>query len=200
MRQRFLMLVLLAVPLVAHAQPRDTDPQPQAGSNEPGTCPYGMGPGMMGQGMGMMGQGMGMMGPGMGMTGDDGGTMGPGMMGFGHVYALDLTDKQRAQISEIQGDLIKPMWDLARKVDEQRAQLFEAYAADTVDPKRVRVISGNIGQLHQQIAELRAKAHNEMMKVLTKDQREQLSNMRRGMWGGQGMGGPGMMSRRPSTR
>ncbi|HSJ64938.1 MAG TPA: Spy/CpxP family protein refolding chaperone [Gemmatimonadaceae bacterium] len=149
-----------------------------------------MGPGMMGPGMGMMGDDWGSMGPGM---------MGPGMMWFGPAYALDLTDKQRARLSEIQGDLIKPMWDLARKVDEQRAKLYEAYAAEPVDPKRVREIAGNIGQLQQQIAELRAKAHNEMMKVLTKDQREQLSNMRRGMWG-QGMDGPGMMNRRRSTR
>ena len=195
MNLRVLILIFVALPLVANAQPRSTDPQPQAGRSGPGTCPgWGMGPGMMGPGMG------GMMGPGMGMMSDDlgmgPGMMGPGMMGYD---ALDLTDKQRAQLSEIQGDLIKPMWDLARKVAEQRAELYEAYAAEQVDPKRVREISGNIGQLQQQIAELRAKAHNEMMKVLTKDQREQLSNMRQGM-SGHGMRGPGMMNRRSSPR
>ena len=195
MNKKILSVVLLALPLVANAQPETTDPQPQAGSYGPGACP-GMGPGMMGPGMGMMG-GRGMMGDDWGGMGP--GMMGPGMMGYGPADVLDLTDKQRVQLSEIQGDLIKPMWDLARQMAEQRAKLFEAYAAEPVDTKRVREISGNIGQQQQQIAELRAKAHNEMMKVLTKDQREQLSNMRRGM-PGHGMGGPGMMNRRPSTR
>jgi Spy/CpxP family protein refolding chaperone len=117
--------------------------------------------------------------------------MNPGMMGFGAGRALNLSDKQRAQLSDIQGKLIKPMWDLASKVEEQRAKLQEAYAADQVDLKRVRDIYGSIGQLHQQMAELRAKAHNEIMSVLTKEQRERLSGMRYGM-GGRGMGGSGM--------
>lgn len=178
---------------------------------------YGMGPGMMGggygydMGPGMMGNGFGMgpgmmggfgYGPGPGMMGGGYG-MGPGMMGgFGPLAMLDLTDQQRTKIREIQTEHRKQQWEIAGKMLDEQAQLNEAYASDTPDPKQVGVIYGRIAKLQQQQAEAHVSAWNRMQSVLTKEQREQLAQWRRG-FAGRGFGygprnppGPGGMMRR----
>ncbi|BAU49265.1 hypothetical protein SVA_2717 [Sulfurifustis variabilis] len=195
---------------------------------------WGMGPGMMGPGMmgpGMMGQGgwgmgpgMGMMGPGMmgpGMMGQGGWGMspgmgmGPGMMGgmgmgwgpgtgAGPFAMLDLSDEQRQRIAKIQEDVRKRHWNTQGKILEEQARLSELYGAEKPDAKQIGQAYGNIAKLQQEIIEGNVQAQNQMLDVLTKEQREQLTQWRRGMARG-GMGprgygpgrgmGPGMMYR-----
>ena len=164
----------------------------------------GMGPGMMmgpgmGMGGGMMGPGMmgpGMMGPGTGMMG---GGMGPGGMGMGaHPFAMfDLTDDQRAKLSKIQDETRKRQWDLMGKLFDEQARLRDVYATERPDPKQVGQAYGNMAKIQQQMAEIATDAHNRMFDVLTKEQRDQLQQMRRGMMGPGSMGRGGAAPSRP---
>jgi Spy/CpxP family protein refolding chaperone len=195
-------LALLLAPLAISAQPGTT------GGWGTGPCPQGpgmMGPGMMGGmgtmgGMGMMGGG-GMMGPGM-MGGQGGMGMGPGMsggmgmmggmgMGMGPFAMLDLTDEQRTKIAKIQEDVRKRHWNTQGKILDEQARLSELYAAEKPDSKQVGQAYSNMAKLQQEVIEANVQAQNQMLDVLTKEQREQLSQMRRGVWGQGPMGGRG---------
>ncbi|BAU49713.1 hypothetical protein SVA_3165 [Sulfurifustis variabilis] len=159
------------------------------------------GPGMMGPGMmGGMGPGMGMMGPGMGMGMMGGGMMGPGGMGMGPLAMLDLTDDQRAKIAKIQDETRKRQWELSGKLLDEQARLRDLYLNEKPDPKQVGQVYGNVAKLNQQMAEISTEAHNRMFDVLTKEQRDQLSQWRRGTargFGPGGMTGPGGQPMKP---
>src|SRR5262245_9758542 len=168
---------------------------------------YGMGPGMMrgygpgyGYGPGMMGDGWGM-GPGM-MWRDGGG--GPGMMrGYDGVGATKLTDDQRAQLNKLPDGERPPPWALMGKMLDGQTVLRDLYAQNEPDPKKVGAAYGEIAKLRQQMVELRVQTQNQIQKLLTPEQREQLQEWRRGGWGPRGHGpeggpgsrAPGMMGR-----
>ena len=185
------LLLTLAAPAVAQPGP-DGGYMPGMGMG-PGTmgggwaagpggdCPGGAG--MMGPGMGMMGgMGGGMMGPGMGGMGMMG--MGPGAgMGMHPFAMLDLTSDQRTKLGKIQDETRKRHWDLMGKLFDEQARLRDVYATERPDPKQVGQVYGNIAKLQQQMAEIATDAHNRMFDVLTKEQRDQLQQMRRGMMG-----------------
>ena len=192
-----------------------------------GYGPYGMGPGMMwggggydpgmmggyggyGMGPGMMGGGYGY-GPGM-MGGYGGYGMGPGMMGGGYGYGpgmmmgygalngLDLSNEQRAKIDKIFDAERKQHWGIMGQMLEEQNKLRDLYNADQPDPKKVGAAYGQIAKLRQQMLETHVLASNQMQQVLTKEQREQLQQWRRGGWGAHGPAagrpgamGPGMM-------
>ncbi len=194
-----LSLFALAAPGVAQTGPKDSYGPGMGpgmmgrgwGPGPSGECPgFGM---MGGPGMGMMGGGMGgMMGPGMGGMGMmGGGMMGPGMgMGMHPLEMLDLTDDQRAKLVKIQDETRKRHWDLMGKLFDEQARLRDVYATERPDPKQVGQVYGNIAKLQQQMAEIATDAHNRMFDLLTKEQRDQLQQWRRG-----GMMGPGSMGR-----
>lgn len=184
---------------------------------------YGMGPGMMrgggGYGPGMMGgysgygMGPGMMGGyggyGMGMMGGYG--MGSGMMGYGPLARLDLSQEQRGKINKIIDTEQKQHWGIMGQMMEEQNKLRDLYSVDEPDPKKVGAEYGQIAKLRQQMLETHIQASNEMQQVLTKEQREQLREWNRGEWGsgwgarrgpagrsgvrGPGGGTPGMMGR-----
>ncbi|MGE5241359.1 MAG: Spy/CpxP family protein refolding chaperone [Bacteroidota bacterium] len=176
-----------------------------------GYGPYGMGPGMMGGYGGGYGMGPGMMGGygggygmGPGMMGGYGGYgMGPGMMGYGALNGLDLSDEQRSKIDKIFDAERKQHWGIMGQMLEEQNKLRDLYNADQPDPKKVGAAYGQIAKLRQQMLETHVQASNQMQQVLTKEQREQLQQWRRGGWGwgprGPGAGrqpgtpGPGMM-------
>jgi len=143
----------------------------------------GMGPGMMGgygagygMGPGMMGPAM--MGPGMMM----GGMMGPGMMGagvmmggmMGPLWALDLTDAQRAQINKIHDEARRKVWDVMGKMQDEWAKLRDAYASGERDRAAILGAYKRVGELRLQRIESMLDAHEKIDAVLTKEQREQL--------------------------
>jgi len=165
---------------------------------------YGMGPGMMGgyggMGPGMMG-GYGGMGPG--MMGGYGG-MGAGMMGMGPIWMLNLSEEQQSKLGAIMDDMHKQQWALMGKMIEGRSWLRDLYAKDKPDPKQVGDAYAKLFEIQRQMIENGVAAHNRMYDILTKEQQEELQNLRRGAGGygygprgrmpyGGGMMGPGMM-------
>lgn len=158
------------------------------GAGPGGPCPYGdgrMGPGARGYGPG----GWGGMGPGM-MWGAGPGGM--GMMGMGALQRLNLTDEQRGKIEKIQDAEHKKHLDVAGKMFDQQTKLRDLTQEDKPDPKKVSAAYGEVAKLHQQMLEVHVQAFNQVQDVLTKEQRDQLKQWRRGGYGpGYGPRGPG---------
>lgn len=168
------LLAIFALPIVAKA-----DYPPYCEGYGPGMMGgYGMGQGMMG------GVGGGMMG-GMGM-------MGPGMMGAGGFGIPDLTAQQREQLAKIRSEQRKRHLDIMGKMMEEQDRLAELYAAENPDTKKISAAHTAIGKLHQQMVDERLGAWTKMQAVLTKEQKEQLNQWRRGGGPGAGGYGPGM--------
>jgi Spy/CpxP family protein refolding chaperone len=151
---------------------------------------YGPGMGMMGGGMmDMMGGGMMGMGPGM-MMGH--GMM--GMMGLGPIGMLDLTDEQRRQLNKIMDDTRKRHWETMGKIMDEHARLRDLYDAEVLDAKRIGAVYDQIFKHRREMIEGAIEARNKAYALLTKEQKEQLKQMRRAMPMGPGMrGGMGGM-------
>ena len=182
MRAFLIACFLTAWCVVIPAQAADTDtsdaPDPGWGMMG-GYGGYGMGPGMMG--------GYG----GYGMV--------PGMMG-GHgmwaLSALNLTDDQRSKINKIFDDERKQHWAVMGKMMDEQNKLRDLYEQSEPDPKKVGAAYGAIAKLRQQMLETHVQASNEVQKLLTKEQREQLEQWRNRPWGPGGGPGPRGMPRR----
>ena len=147
---------------------------------------YGMmGPGMMGGGYGMGGYGgMGMMGGGYGMGGY-------GMMG-GYGGMIDLSQAQRNKIENIQQGMRKSHFAMMEQIIAEREKLAGLYSSEKLDAKKIGAVYGRIFAIQRQMIESGIAAHNQMNNVLTKEQREQIRQWHRGMWGG-GYGPRGRM-------
>ena len=163
--------VLLGTAAAAFSQPYGMGPGMMGGYG-PG---YGMGPGMMGPGMmGGYGMGPGMMGPGM---------MGQGMMGGfgpGFGYAVDLSDEQRAKISEIQQELAQKHWELMGRMHQQGGPMSQAFGSGAVDEKAARKAYESMAAAQKQMFELSLQARKRIDAVLTPEQREQMGRGWRG--------------------
>ncbi len=170
---------VLALPAaVAEADTGTSPEQMQEMMQQRGGYGMGMGPGMMG-GSGMMGMGAGM--------------MGGGMMGLHGLNMLDLSDEQRGKINAIHDKLRKQHWEVMGKMMDEHNALRDLYDAETLDGKKIGATYDRIFRLKRQMIDTGIKAHNDAVAVLTKEQREQLKQLRRG----RGMGGPGMGGRGP---
>jgi Spy/CpxP family protein refolding chaperone len=147
--------------------------------------------------MGMMGNmksggHMGMMGnmKGGGHMGMMGNMMGGDHMGMmGKFKGLDLSDEQKAKMSEIRYKLRKKHWEIMGPMIDQQAALHKAYAGDRPDPAAVGAVYGKIFDLKRQVIEARLTAKNSSMDVLTEEQLAQMEKMKHkgsGMMHGQG--------------
>jgi Spy/CpxP family protein refolding chaperone len=129
------------------------------------------------------------MGPG--MMGGYG--MGPGMMGgygMGPIWALDLSDAQRAKITSIADALRKKHWAIMGQILDEQAKLRDLYAKSEPDPKAVGAVFADISKLHQAMLEAHVQAMNQARGVLTPEQKTELDNRRRHGWeAGSGNGG-----------
>jgi len=169
---------------------------------------YGYGPGMMGGygGMGMMGGyggfgmmggygGMGMMMGGFGGPGMMGGYGGMGMMGgygmdmmgVGPLGMLDLSDKQRDQIYDIQRDMRKQHWELMEDMFKAMDKVNELMSAEKRDSKAILAAYEPIYGLQKKMLEFHIDAANRIDAVLTAEQRKQVHEWRNDapavMWG-----------------
>ena len=150
--------------------------------------PYGMGPGMMGgygMGPGMMGgygPGAGM-GPGMMGGYGPGYGMGPGMMGGfgpGFGYGMDLSDEQRAKMSEIQQELAQKHWELMGRMHQQGGPMSQAFGPGPIDEKAARKAYEAMAEAQKQMFDLSLQARKRIDAVLTPEQREQMGRGWRG--------------------
>lgn len=190
LRHTVMLASVLALPAaVAEADTGTSPEQMQEMMQQRGGYGMGMGPGTMGGGMGM---GPGMMG-GSGMMGMGAGMMGGGMMGLHGLSMLDLSDEQRGKINAIHDKLRKQHWEVMGKMMDEHNALRDLYDAETLDGKKIGATYDRIFKLKRQMIDTGIKAHNDAVAVLTKEQREQLKQLRRG----RGMGGPGMGGRGP---
>ncbi|HEY0878650.1 MAG TPA: Spy/CpxP family protein refolding chaperone [Zeimonas sp.] len=182
---------------------------PMMGGDGPGwgMAPgWGMGPGMMGgrgpgggMGPGMMGgygPGWGM-GPGMMGGYGPGWGMAPGMMGGRHGWgmgimgpgpalaSLDLDDSQRKQLRELQQQQRRKHWELMGQMHEEMEKLQDAWGAEsgTRDRAAILAASKRLGELRQQMLESQLDTADQLDRILTPEQHEQL----RSRWNG----GPG---------
>ena len=168
--------------------PGDGQGYGQAQGYGPGYGPgHGMGPGMMGgygpgygMGPGMMGYGQGY-GMGPGMMGGYG--MGPGMMGGfgpGYGYGLDLSDEQRAKISEIQQELAQKHWELMGTMHRQGGPMSQAFGPGPIDEQAARKAYEAMASAQKQMFELSLQTRKRIDAVLTPEQREQMGRGWRG--------------------
>ena len=156
---------------------------PALAGDEDGSPPYGRGYGWMGPGM------MGGYGHGYGMMGDYGSGygMGSGMMGgygMGPYAMLDLSDDQRSKINKIHDAERKQHWAIMGKMMDVENKQRDLLAQSEPDPKKVGAAYAEMAKLRQQMLETHVQANNDMQKVLTKEQREQMQQWHRGMRGG----------------
>jgi periplasmic protein CpxP/Spy len=137
-----------------HAQDQNTNPQP---------------PPFRGRGMGPGGPGRGPGGPG-----GPGGLMGMlPMLG----QQLGLTQAQRDQIRTI-ADSHKDEWKtLVDRGGAAHMALNAAIMADTLDEALVRQKSAEAAAVDADVAVARARAYNEVVQLLTADQKAQLKTM-----------------------
>jgi len=126
--------------------------------------------------------------PMMGMGSGAGPMMG-GYQGMGPVGLLDLNDEQRAKVNKIHDDLRRQHWETLGKIMDEQAKLRDLYGADKRDTQAILKVHEQIDQLRRKMTEAHLKAENQMEAVLTKEQREQLRQMRRGRMHGMGPGG-----------
>ncbi len=115
-----------------------------------------------------------------------------GAMGAGSIWMLDLSDEQRTTIHKIQDELRKAHWRVMGKVMDESSKLRDLYSEEEWDQKRIGAVYGTIFDLRRQLIEARIDAHNRIVAALTKQQREQLKNIRHGHYRRPGMMGPGM--------
>ena len=155
-------LWIFVLPTTAFADPpgymrhMDDDTMQQM-MNERG---YGYGYGGRGNYMGHMGPMMGpmMMGP-----------MGPMM---GNLVGLDLTDKQREQIRDIQRNMRKQHFELMDKMMDTSDKLYKLYDVDKPDPEKIGKVYDEIYKIKRQMIQEHIEIRNRVYDLLTKEQRE----------------------------
>ena len=129
----------------------------------------GYGPGY-GQGRGMMGNGP-----------QGGGMMGGGMMGYGYgqqgggVFAgINLTEEQRQKVLSVQEEHRQKNWAAMGEVQAEQYKLRSLYGADKVDADKVTEQQKKVDELRRQMLKSRLEAHNQMVAILTPEQRKEL--------------------------
>ena len=164
----------------------------------PGYGP-GMGPGMMG-GYGGPGHRSGYgMGPGYGPAHGMG--MGPGMMGrHGHgpgmmqgrggafLRGLGLSEDQRAKVGRIMEDTRRKNWDVLGQIQGERFKLREMLRGDKVDPNAAVEQKRKIDDLKRQVMGARLEARNQVLALLTSEQREKARAFGPRRWSRHGRG------------
>jgi Spy/CpxP family protein refolding chaperone len=126
----------------------------------------GYGPGY-GQGRGMMGEGM------MGRGAMMGGMTGYGQQG-GVFASLNLNDEQRQKVLSIQEEHRQKNWAAMGEVQAEQFKLRSLYGAEKVDANKVAEQQKKVDELRRQMLKSGVEAHNQMVAVLTPEQRKEL--------------------------
>lgn len=107
-----------------------------------------------------------------------------GGLGLGPVGRLNLTDQQLSTLQSINDRLRKRHWEMMGEMMDVRVQLRDALSALKPDPEKVGAAYGEIGRIHQQMAKANVRAHNQVVDLLTEQQRAQLQEWHRRMGAG----------------
>jgi Spy/CpxP family protein refolding chaperone len=104
-------------------------------------------------------------------------------MGMGSIMMLDLNDKQRDAILDIQRDMQKQNWKRMGDMMTLRNQLQDILRSDNPDPEAAGKVFDKMSALRKQMFMDQIKERNKVMNKLNKEQRQQLRQY----------GGPWMM-------
>lgn len=127
---------------------------------------YGMGPGMMGG----YGSGYGM---GPGMMGGYGYGMGHGMMGYwGEYRDLNLSADQRSKILKLRKEMRTKQWALMGQMMDAQDKLQDLYDDDKQDAAAINKQYKVIEDMRRQMVDNAVDVHNQIIAILTKEQRE----------------------------
>lgn len=109
-----------------------------------------------------------------------GGPMGPGMMGDGRYWALDLSQAQRDKILSIERASSGKQWELMSKMHDQRLGMHERYVTGKWDEDAQRKNYQVMSELHKAMFENSLQSRKDIEAVLTPEQRAQLGQAGRG--------------------
>ncbi len=156
-----ILTVIILLPIVSHAQP-------------PGYMMRHMEDESMERMMDERGYGYGYR---YGNRGHMGPMMGPMMMGpmghmMGNLYGLDLSDKQRDQIRDIQRNMRKQHWNLMEKMMETSDKLFDLYDVEKPDAEKIGKVYDEIYKIKRQMIQQHIEIRNKIYDILNKEQRE----------------------------
>ena len=160
----FLWLALFALHSTAFAQP-------------PGYMRHNMDDESMGRMMDERGYGRGYgYGQG-GRMGHMGYMVGPMMMGpmghmMGNLAGLDLNEKQRDQIRDLQRTMRKQHWGLMEKMMDTSDQLIDLYDVDKPDAEKIGKVYDEIYKIKREMIQQHIRIRNKIFDILNKEQRE----------------------------
>ena len=90
------------------------------------------------------------------------------------IKKLDLSDEQATKVRSIRESFQPKMEALYEKMKENRKQLREEMHAENIDMNKVKKLAQKMGDLKANKIVLRSEMRNNIHKVLTKAQREEL--------------------------
>jgi len=99
--------------------------------------------------------------------------------GEGRIFKqLDLTDAQKAQMKQIREDSREQIRPLAEQIRAKRQEIRQAREGGTVNEALVTQKLTEIAPLEAKLIAERARVHEQMLSVLTAEQRTKLEQMR----------------------
>lgn len=101
-----------------------------------------------------------------------------GMLGGRLMKQLELTDAQKAQLAEIRKRNHESLQPLRKQIHEKRREMRSSSADGTFNESVVRQKLTEIAGLEAKLMAERFKVQQEMLTVLTTEQREKLNQMR----------------------
>ena len=116
---------------------------------------------------------------------------GPGMMrgrGERMARALGLSEDQRAQVGRIMEDTRRKNWDVLGQIQAERFKLREMFRGDKVDPNAAVEQKRKIDDLKRQVMGARLEARNQVLALLTSEQREKARSFGPPRWSRHGHG------------
>jgi len=116
-----------------------------------------------------------------GMMGGHGGGPGPhggpGWEGHGSMMdALDLTAEQHDKIRALHEDAREKSWDTMGKLRTETYKLRNLYRGDQLDAKAIDEQQKKVDDLRRQLLQARIGVHNQIVGILTPEQRAKLHN------------------------
>lgn len=91
---------------------------------------------------------------------------------------LDLSKEQVKKVRSIRDNYRPKMETLSDKARDNRKKLREAMHSDSINQNQVKKLAKVMGDLKEDKIILRAEIRTEIHKVLTKEQREEINNMK----------------------
>ncbi len=101
---------------------------------------------------------------------------------------LNLTDDQLSKLRELRTDLFNKTQDIRNELQKKMFELSNLYLSNNPDQAQIDAKKAEIDKLRSQLNDLSEQSSQEFNKILTQEQKEQLSQMSTKRFFGIGMG------------